>query len=165
MDDKHIFFQVTDLKTCFHTPEGIVYAVNGVSFDLQEGETLAVVGESGCGKSVTMMSILRLIPIPPGDIQVCDKFDLGAGVGDRGITAIALEHANGVTRGTNNGSFNTAVSSIRVPGFNEIASHLGGFGTIFVLAGVHNGIKRCQFGGRNTHHHDASGFDLLNSGE
>ena len=68
MEVKHTFLEVKDLKTRFHTPEGTVYAVNGVSFTLQEGETLAVVGESGCGKSVTMMSILRLIPIPPGEI-------------------------------------------------------------------------------------------------
>jgi oligopeptide/dipeptide ABC transporter ATP-binding protein len=60
--------QVTDLKTRFHTPEGIVYAVNGISFHLEEGETVAVVGESGCGKSVSMMSLLRLIPTPPGEI-------------------------------------------------------------------------------------------------
>jgi oligopeptide transport system ATP-binding protein len=60
--------QVSDLKTRFHTPEGTVYAVNGVTFHLDQGETLAVVGESGCGKSVTMLSILRLIPIPPGEI-------------------------------------------------------------------------------------------------
>ncbi|MCX6034885.1 MAG: ABC transporter ATP-binding protein, partial [Chloroflexi bacterium] len=60
--------EVKDLQTCFHTPEGIVRAVNGVSFSVNEGGTLAVVGESGCGKSVTMMSILRLIPIPPGEI-------------------------------------------------------------------------------------------------
>ena len=59
---------VTNLKVRFHTPEGTVHAVNGVSFSLREGGTLAVVGESGCGKSVTMMSILRLIPIPPGEI-------------------------------------------------------------------------------------------------
>src|SRR5512137_983818 len=61
--------EVKDLQTCFHTPEGIVQAVNGVSFSIDEGGTLAVVGESGCGKSVTMMSILRLIPIPPGEIS------------------------------------------------------------------------------------------------
>ncbi len=60
--------EVRDLKTRFLTPEGTVYAVNGVSFDLPQGGTLAVVGESGCGKSVTMLSILRLIPIPPGKI-------------------------------------------------------------------------------------------------
>jgi oligopeptide transport system ATP-binding protein len=60
--------QVNDLKTRFHTPEGTVYAVNGVSFHLNQGETLAVVGESGCGKSVTMLSVLRLIAIPPGEI-------------------------------------------------------------------------------------------------
>jgi len=60
--------EVDDLRTQFHTPEGNVFAVNGISFDISEGETLAVVGESGCGKSVTMMSILGLIPIPPGEI-------------------------------------------------------------------------------------------------
>jgi oligopeptide transport system ATP-binding protein len=68
MSDLQTFLDVKDLKTRFHTPEGTVYAVNGVSFTLKEGETLAVVGESGCGKSVTMMSILRLISIPPGEI-------------------------------------------------------------------------------------------------
>jgi oligopeptide transport system ATP-binding protein len=60
--------RVTDLKTRFHTPEGIVHAVNGISFHLNEGETVAVVGESGCGKSVSMLSLLRLIPTPPGEI-------------------------------------------------------------------------------------------------
>jgi oligopeptide transport system ATP-binding protein len=60
--------EVSNLQTRFHTPEGTVYAVNGISYKLDEGETLAVVGESGCGKSVSMMSILGLIPIPPGEI-------------------------------------------------------------------------------------------------
>ena len=63
-----MLLDVKDLKTRFHTAEGTVYAVNGVSFELKEGGTLAVVGESGCGKSVTMMSLLSLIPIPPGEI-------------------------------------------------------------------------------------------------
>src|SRR5512139_3711758 len=60
--------KVEDLETRFRTPDGTVYAVNGVSFDLKEGETLGVVGESGCGKSVTMLSLLQLIPTPPGEI-------------------------------------------------------------------------------------------------
>jgi len=59
---------VQDLETQFKTPEGIVHAVNGVSFKLAQGETLGVVGESGCGKSVTMLSCLRLIASPPGKI-------------------------------------------------------------------------------------------------
>jgi oligopeptide transport system ATP-binding protein len=59
---------VNDLRVRFHTPEGTIHAVNGVSWVVGEGETLAVVGESGCGKSVTMMSVLGLIPIPPGEI-------------------------------------------------------------------------------------------------
>ncbi|HSH01275.1 MAG TPA: ABC transporter ATP-binding protein [Anaerolineae bacterium] len=65
--DKHIL-EVTDLKTEFHTQDGTVHAVNGVSFTLNEGEMLGVVGESGSGKSVTMMSLLQLIPMPPGKI-------------------------------------------------------------------------------------------------
>ncbi|MBU0492376.1 MAG: ABC transporter ATP-binding protein [Chloroflexi bacterium] len=60
--------EVNDLKTRFYTPEGVVHAVNGISYTVNEGETLAVVGESGCGKSVSMLSILGLIPIPPGEI-------------------------------------------------------------------------------------------------
>jgi oligopeptide transport system ATP-binding protein len=60
--------EVNDLRTRFHTPEGTIHAVNGISFSLDEGETLAIVGESGCGKSVSMLSILGLIPVPPGEI-------------------------------------------------------------------------------------------------
>lgn len=60
---------IKDLETRFYTPEGVVHAVNGVSFSLGEGETIGVVGESGCGKSVTMMSVLRLIPDPPGKVE------------------------------------------------------------------------------------------------
>src|SRR5690242_20042621 len=60
--------RVKDLQTAFFTEEGIVNAVNGVSYEVNEGETLALVGESGCGKSVSALSILRLIPNPPGKI-------------------------------------------------------------------------------------------------
>ena len=60
--------EVQGLKTHFNTQEGIVHAVNGVSLTLDEGETISLVGESGCGKSVTMLSVLKLIPSPPGDI-------------------------------------------------------------------------------------------------
>ena len=60
--------QVSNLTTRFYTDDGTVYAVNGISYDLAEGETLAIVGESGCGKSVHALSIMRLIPSPPGEI-------------------------------------------------------------------------------------------------
>ncbi len=59
---------VSDLRTWFFTRDGVVRAVDGVSFHVLPGETLAIVGESGCGKSVTALSVLRLIPSPPGRI-------------------------------------------------------------------------------------------------
>ena len=60
--------EVKELTTYFYTAEGVVKAVDGVSFELEEGETLGLVGESGCGKSVSALSLMRLIPWPPGKI-------------------------------------------------------------------------------------------------
>jgi len=60
--------EVDNLKTHFFTDEGVLPSVDGISFQIERGETLGIVGESGCGKSVTAMSILRLIPQPPGRI-------------------------------------------------------------------------------------------------
>jgi peptide/nickel transport system ATP-binding protein len=66
--------EIDRLQTHFRTPDGINRAVDGVTFSINAGETLAVVGESGCGKSVTAMSILRLIPEPPGKIGGAIRF-------------------------------------------------------------------------------------------
>src|ERR1700716_3497999 len=66
--------EVQNLQTHFRTPEGINRAVDGVSFQVDEGETLAIVGESGCGKSVTAMSLMRLTPDPPGKIGGSVRF-------------------------------------------------------------------------------------------
>ena len=63
-----VVLSVKDLRTYFRTRWGTVKAVDGVTFDLRKGETLGIVGESGCGKSVTMLSLMRLIPMPPGRI-------------------------------------------------------------------------------------------------
>ena len=60
--------QIQDLKTQFSTSSGTVKAVDGVTYDVEEGETVAVVGESGCGKSVTALSIMRLVAEPAGKI-------------------------------------------------------------------------------------------------
>jgi len=60
--------KITELKTYFYTYEGVVKAVNGVNLEVKKGQTLGIVGESGCGKSVTALSIMRLIPDPPGKI-------------------------------------------------------------------------------------------------
>ena len=85
---------VSDLNTKFKTQDGVVHAVNGVSFDLHAGELLGVVGESGSGKSVTMMSLLKLIPMPPGEIV-----DGTAMFGDRDLLAIGERELRDVRGG------------------------------------------------------------------
>ena len=63
-----VLLDVRDLRTYFHVMDGLVKAVDGVSFTIKRGETLGIVGESGCGKSVTSLSIMRILDIPPGEI-------------------------------------------------------------------------------------------------
>src|SRR5690554_5396584 len=60
---------VKNLKTYFYTDDGVIPAVDGISFDLERGGTIGIVGESGCGKSVTSLSVMGLIPQPPGKIE------------------------------------------------------------------------------------------------
>ena len=67
--------EVENLQTHFRTPEGVNRAVDGVSFMVEAGETVAIVGESGCGKSVTANSIMRLVPQPPGSIAGAIRFE------------------------------------------------------------------------------------------
>jgi oligopeptide transport system ATP-binding protein len=77
---------LSDLVVRFRTHDGTVYAVNGVSFDLDEGETLGLVGESGCGKSVTNLAVMRLLPKPAGHIE-------GGEVHFEGQDLLALEES------------------------------------------------------------------------
>ena len=63
-----VLLEIDDLRTQFFTSAGTVKAVDGISYTVDEGETVAIVGESGCGKSVSALSVLRLIPDPPGRI-------------------------------------------------------------------------------------------------
>ena len=63
-----VLLEIDDLRTQFFTSAGTVKAVDGISYSVDEGETVAIVGESGCGKSVSARSVLRLIPDPPGRI-------------------------------------------------------------------------------------------------
>jgi len=86
--------QVKDLVTSFDTDEGRVTAVDGVSFDLKAGETLGIVGESGCGKSVTALSIMRLLPQPMGHIDSGEILFEG-----RDLTQIPLEEMEKVRGG------------------------------------------------------------------
>jgi oligopeptide transport system ATP-binding protein len=88
----HRLLEVEDLRTYFHTQNGVVKAVQGVSFHLAKGETLGIVGESGSGKSVTALSLMRLIPDPPG------RFESGR-VLFQGVPIIDLQNtANGSGR-------------------------------------------------------------------
>ena len=82
MSNTGTLLSVKDLKTTFRTSRGTVKAVSGVSFDISHGETLALVGESGCGKSVTSLSILRLIQDPPGRIEEGEIIYKGRDLGD-----------------------------------------------------------------------------------
>ena len=61
--------EVKNLVTRFYTPQGVVHAVNGISYRLNKGESMALVGESGCGKSVSALSLLGLVPSPPGVVE------------------------------------------------------------------------------------------------
>jgi oligopeptide transport system ATP-binding protein len=77
--------KIKNLTTRFYTDEGVVHAVNGVSYDVENGETMGVVGESGCGKSVHALSIMRLIPTPPG------KIDAGEVIMDDGRDLLQID--------------------------------------------------------------------------
>src|ERR1700761_8206401 len=83
--------EVRDLRVEFDTYGGVVQAVRGVSFDLKKGKTLAIVGESGCGKSVSVQAMMGLIPMPPGRITSGSVKLKG-----REILGQSLKSANGV---------------------------------------------------------------------
>src|SRR4030043_434613 len=68
MDNNGTILSVKDVSTYFFTEDGVAKAVQGVSFTIKKGKTFALVGESGCGKSVTALSIMRLVPAPQGKI-------------------------------------------------------------------------------------------------
>ena len=69
MEDREVILDIQNMRTTFDTQEGLVHAVNGISYQLHAGETLGIVGESGCGKSVSMLSVMRLLEIPPAKIM------------------------------------------------------------------------------------------------
>lgn len=83
MNDKQKLVEINNLKTYFDNKEGLAKAVDGVNFEVLKGETLGVVGESGCGKSVTSLSIMNLVPQPRGSIEAGEiLFDTGEEVVD-----------------------------------------------------------------------------------
>src|SRR5258707_3706021 len=85
-DTSDLVLEVRNLKTVFFTNSGLFKAVDDVSFTVKRGETLAIVGESGCGKSVTALSLMRLVPDPPGRI-------VGGSVTLEGTDLLALDEA------------------------------------------------------------------------
>ena len=86
-DNSDLVLDVKNLKTVFFTNSGLFKAVDDVSFTVRRGETLAIVGESGCGKSVTALSLMRLVPDPPGRV-------VGGSVSLEGTDLLALTEAS-----------------------------------------------------------------------
>jgi oligopeptide transport system ATP-binding protein len=103
--------EVKNLVTKFYTLDGVVNAVNGVSFDLEEGETLAIVGESGSGKSVTMMSLLGLIPSPPGTVEEGNAF-FTSSEGRRDLLQMSPEELRNVRGGQIGFVFQDPISTL-----------------------------------------------------
>jgi len=68
VDNREVLLDINNLRTFFYTEDGVVPAVDGIDLTIHQGEVVGLVGESGCGKSVTALSIMRLIPDPPGKI-------------------------------------------------------------------------------------------------
>ena len=89
--------EVQNLEVKFHTLDGVVNAVNGISYSVEAGKTLGVVGESGCGKSVSVLSIMRLIPDPPGKITAGKILYLGKNLLD--YDEPSMEHVRGAAIG------------------------------------------------------------------
>ena len=69
MTEEEVLLRIEDLKTYFHTYEGVVKALEGINIDVRKGETMGLVGETGCGKSVTALTVMGLIPSPPGKVE------------------------------------------------------------------------------------------------
>ena len=76
LEKRSTVLEISDLRTEFDTPGGIVHAVNGISYQVHKGETVGIVGESGCGKSVSVLSVLRLLPRPAARMMACNLRDL-----------------------------------------------------------------------------------------
>ena len=87
------FIEFKNLHTWFYTDAGIVKAVNGVDFEIRKGETVCVVGESGCGKSVTSLSLMHLVQSPPG--KIVDGEILMDGRDLLKLSKSEMEHVNG----------------------------------------------------------------------
>jgi len=69
LDNREVILDIRDLHARFHTQDGVVHAVNGITYQVHAGETLGIVGESGCGKSVSMLSVMDLLAKPPAEVQ------------------------------------------------------------------------------------------------
>ena len=95
MQDQKII-DVKDLHTYFYTEEGIVKAVNGISFAVDKGKTLGIVGESGSGKSITSLSIMRLVPSPPGKIVSGDIYFKGNNLLDLSVAEMRSVRGNDI---------------------------------------------------------------------
>ena len=111
--------EVNGLETRFYTQEGVVRAVNGISYHVDRGETLAIVGESGCGKSVGVLSLLRLIPQPPGKITGGEVL-----FGTNGDRRDLLQISEDEIREVRGNRIASHARSTRPGGFTTIEAHM-----------------------------------------
>ena len=122
--------RIENLRTLFRSEEGTVRAVDGVSFDVSGGETVGLVGESGCGKSVTALSIMRLVSDPPGRIEAKNQPDGGGKAGGHQHradvrTSSSVYLSCDAERSSNNSISSSTCHSKLVCVYPEIAADVG----------------------------------------
>src|SRR5437867_4908902 len=129
MAGRRHLLRVRGLRTNFYTYQGVVKALDGIDLDVRQGETVGIVGETGCGKSVTALSVLRLIPQPPGKIEAGEAL---VDVDEEMLAEIERLKAEvrGALREVFGGTSDYATTAVTVKLLDRIRSSLGASRTI-----------------------------------